>query len=195
MPLSDDEREQGFEILWTLKERRAKVSQFRLLTSSYGFQLFKLSTPNTILVSSHQQKEINRLATLLARGRAVIRSAQREFENENGDRRTYHEIEEVQIEEPYRAVLQLRTLGFSLAFVHGRASVTDHEMELLRRVVLSTMPPDRALVLALFQKLENLTTEGGLTVKLCATGLGKSYGRAKQLLRELTHFRHSKREY
>ena len=90
-------------------------------------------------------------------------------------------------EEPFRATLQLKTLAQSLAFVHGRTKITDHEMEHLRRVVLSTMPVDRATVLALFRNSDELEEDETLTTKLCADGIGKSYGRAKQLLTELVH--------
>ena len=58
-------------------------------------------------------------------------------------------------------------------------------MELVRRVVLSTMPVDRAEVLGLFQNPEYLTSEDALTRQLCKEGIGKSYGRAIQLLTEL----------
>ena len=62
-------------------------------------------------------------------------------------------------------------------------------MELLRRVVLSTMPVDRASVLALYQDSDKLSVDGTLTVKLCAAGIEKKQGRARQLLTELTHLK------
>jgi DNA-binding IclR family transcriptional regulator len=67
-----------------------------------------------------------------------------------------------------------------LARVHGRVSITDHELELLRRVVLSSMPVDRAEVLSLFQRYSE-----GLTSVDCEKGIGKSRSRATQLLKEL----------
>jgi hypothetical protein len=45
--------------------------------------------------------------------------------------------------------------------------ITEHEMELVRRVAISTIPPYRASVLALFQNPTNLTPNGGLTVTAC----------------------------
>jgi hypothetical protein len=102
--------------------------------------------PPKIIIASEQKRLINKFASLLARGRGVIRSARREFQNEKGKPVVYYEIEETQIEEPFRAVHQLKTLAISLTFIHNRESVTEHELELLRRVVLSTMPVDRAAV-------------------------------------------------
>jgi hypothetical protein len=62
----------------------------------------------------------------------------------------------------------------SLAHVHGREEVTDHDMELVRRVVLSTLPLNRGSVLALFQDDRNLTNSAGLTVKVdCAPLTGE----------------------
>jgi predicted ArsR family transcriptional regulator len=59
-------------------------------------------------------------------------------------------------------------------------ALTDHELELVRRVALSTLPSDRKAVLDLFQ-----THLEGVTASLCAEGLKKSDDRARSLLNEL----------
>ncbi len=64
--------------------------------------------------------------------------------------------------------------------MHGRGNITAHELELLRRVAFSSLPADRAGVLALFAKNPN-----GLTVKACAKCISKGESRARQLLDEL----------
>jgi hypothetical protein len=156
------------------------------LASSYVHNLLK-NAPPAIEVTEEHKNEIKMLALLLARGRGVIRTEKREFENEAGQSMSYYEVAETQIEEPFRATLQLKTLALSLAYVHRRRKTSDHDLELLRRIVLSTMPVDRSSVLALFQNPANLTPGGTLTAKLCAQGINKSYGRAKQLLTELIH--------
>ena len=53
-------------------------------------------------------------------------------------------------------------------------------MELLRKVVLSTVTASWYQVLALFT-----THPEGLTCQACAAGIGKSRNRAEQLLKEL----------
>ena len=186
--LNRKEQAKGLDIVWNSKRKKEKVQEFKKLASSYLHKLLT-SSPPEIKATDKQKKQINGLATLLSRGRGVIRSARREFENDDGKIVSYYEIEETQIEEPFRATLQLKTLAQCLAFVHGRTQITDHELEHLRRVVLSTMAVDRASVLALFGDPTKLTDEGMLTTKLCAQGIGKSYGRAKQLLTELTHLK------
>jgi hypothetical protein len=85
---------------------------------------------------------------------------------------------DLQIEEPYRVHQQLRTLAQSLALVHSRPKVTDHEIELVKRVVWSTIPADRrAVLLAL--------CSGDKPTKELVNATGKSSGRAAQVLDEL----------
>jgi hypothetical protein len=117
------------------------------------------------------RETINRLAELLAYGRAVA-----QWRNNRGS----WEIEHVQIEEPFRARQVLTTLARALARVHGRSRVVGHDIELLRRVVLSTLPLDRAEVLGLFPNHRD-----GLAAKSCAQGIKKSHDRATEILEEL----------
>jgi hypothetical protein len=172
-------------ILWDTKDRPEKIQNFRNLASGFLHQLLEKEPPN-FEESEADQKIINNLALLLAHGRGVINTKKSEYTNDENKLITFYEVEEVQIEEPFRAALQLRTLARALAWIHGRNSLTFHELELLRRVVLSTMPVDRASVLGLFPEPRNLA-DMALTRELCAKGIGKSYGRANQLLTELTH--------
>ena len=69
---------------------------------------------------------------------------------------------------PNRALGQLRTLGRSLARIHGRSEISAHELELLRRIVLSSMLPGRADALAVFRRYP-----AGVTSKLCAEIFGE----------------------
>jgi len=183
--LTEIERTEGFNILWEAENRRTKCQTFRELSSGFLHRLLR-QTPPIIKWTDGQKEIINNLASLLAHGRAVITTKRGEYKKEQEDKPlVYYEPSEVQIEEPFRAALQLRTLGEGLAWIHGRDYLTEHDLELLRRVVLSTMPMDRAGVLALFQKQEKLTEDGFLTRQLCKEGIGRSYNRANQLLTEL----------
>jgi len=85
------------------------------------------------------------LARLLAQGRTVIFK-----QRVPGDYPSEYVMVDKQTEQPWRAVHQLRTLCSSLARIHGRNLITEHELELARRVVLSTIPVDRAEILAQF---------------------------------------------
>jgi hypothetical protein len=184
LPLTEEEKAEGFKIISESDDERVKkIQRLRKLASGYLHNKLAEDLP-VIRETKEQTQIINNLAILLARGRAVIRTKKVDYEKD-GKVRPYYETEEVQIEEPFRAALQLRTLGRSLAHVHSRNYITDHDLELLRRVVLSTMPVDRAEVLSLFQNPNFLSLDGALTRTLCADGIGKSRNRANQLLTEL----------
>jgi len=185
LPLTEIERVEGFNILWEAENRSTKSKTFREISSGFLHLLLR-QTPPMIKWTDEQKEIINNLASLLAHGRAVISTKKVEYQKEQEDKPlVYYEPSGVQIEEPFRAALQLRTLGQGLAWIHGRDYLTEHDLELLRRVVLSTMPVDRAGVLALFQQKEKLTEDGYLTRQLCSKGIGRSYNRANQLLTEL----------
>jgi hypothetical protein len=184
LPLTQAQQNEGFDKIWNTEVRREKVELFRNMTSGFLHELLSQEPPKFI-ESTEQREEINTLAQLLSRGRAVITTRKTMYEKD-GKQIPIYEVDEIQTEEPFRAALQLRSLCRALAWVHGRNHITAHEMELLRRVVLSTMPVDRASVLALFQDIKNLKPEHqALNRKLCADGIGKSYNRATQLLLEL----------
>src|SRR5262249_40082874 len=183
LPLTEEEKADGFKIIWESDQRVEKIQRLRYLASGYLHNKLAEDLP-VIRETKEQIGIINNLAILLARGRAVIRTKKVDFEKD-GKFLSYYETEEVQIEEPFRAALQLRTYGRSLAWIHNRNYLTDHDLELLRRVVLSTMPVNRADVLSLFQNPNSLTQDGALTRTLCAEGIGKSRNRANQLLTEL----------
>jgi hypothetical protein len=143
-PLTDEERREGFAISWGLENRKGKTEQLRQRVTEH-IQHLQGSSVTLSGETEMRRGVINSLATLLGRGRAVIHRSKYDPEGQ-------YEIEEVQIEEPWRVLQQLCNLGRALARVHGRASITDHELELLRRVVLASMPVDRAEVLSLFRQ-------------------------------------------
>ena len=173
LPLNQPEREAGFDLLHKSNgNRKAKRQQLRQLVATLGNQI--LATPvSPMSIPDHLFKDLTCLATLLACGRSAITYRI----NEGSYKR---EIEHIQTEEPWRAFQQLQNLAFSLAHIHGRSTVTPHEMELVRRVALFSMPHDRSEVLRLFGQYPH-----ELSVDCCATGINKSESRARQLLDEL----------
>ena len=183
-PLSDEDREAGFERAWDEGENAERLQWFKRWMVEHVEDVLTSPVPLEP-ETDEQQAALNRLAELLARGRGVVITEKvSDLHEETGNPRYSYQIADVQIEEPFRALKQLRTLGRALARVRGRSKITDDELELLRRVVLSSIPPERAQVLALFSK------QGGtLTRKECASGTRKSLGRAVQLLNELIALR------
>lgn len=180
LPLTDDEREAGFDRVWDEEARRDNLPKLRVLLVEHVKSL--LSEAVVVDTETPEQRDrLNKLALLLARGRGVILTEKIQELNEvTGEDRYSYEIADVQIEEPYRALEQLRTLGRALARIHGRNKITDHELELLRRIVLSSVSPIRGETLARFRRCPS-----GLTFKALASDLGRSETGAYRLLQEL----------
>jgi hypothetical protein len=162
-----------------VKDRKARIAELEKLVTAHVKEL--MAHPMiTCQETLEQQEMIDTLALALARGRAAIQYATFPYLNEDGRLVTGREIEEPQIEAPYRLAQQLRNLGWALAHVHGRTYLTAHELELLRAVVLSTITASWQKVLAVLG-----ASSEGLTCQTCADGIGKSRNRAEQLLKEL----------
>jgi hypothetical protein len=164
--LTETEKEAGFELLNHLDRNSTKATLRRLVMG----HVQKIAALPFEGETKDQQNQLALLGDLLGRGRAAVRWARVEG--------TW-EIDGVQIEEPFRAFQQLSNLGRRLAKVHGRTRLTDHELEMLRRVALASAQGHRADVLALFQ------TGTDFTVEECADALGKSDDRTRQVLKEL----------
>lgn len=100
--LTEEERAEGFAITWKgSKERKAKLTELRDLAEMHVSALL-VSPPGIVEITPEQQQLINRLAELLAHGRAATRWNK----PQGGD----WEIDQVQIEEPFRAAQQLGNL-------------------------------------------------------------------------------------
>lgn len=185
LPLTEEQIRDGFEISWQgEKHRKGRLEKLRRLVSAYGWQRHS-AIPSLLPETPEQQAQLNELAVFLAYGRAIVLTERRQEFGEEGKSYSVYEKYGYQREEPFRALQQLKGLARSLAVVHGRNHVTDHELELLRRVVLSSMPPDRAETLLLFQASQCLKPDGGLTRRDTAKSLKRSYNQAKRLLEEL----------
>jgi hypothetical protein len=130
--------------------------------------------------TSEQRDTLNRLALLLSRGRADIQRGKIRTVNADGEVKDGYGITNAQIEEPWRGLQQIRNLARALARVHGRSGITDHDLELVRRVVLSSMPVGWANTLAAFQHGRTALTRNQIKDQII-----KSYGRGVQLADEL----------
>jgi hypothetical protein len=179
--LTDSERAEGLAILWDATKggsRKAKLGSLGKLVAEH-IESLMAARPEFELERPDEQNFINRLGELVAHGRAVVRR-ERVYDPETGREGYEYEPELAQREEPFRAQQQLRNLARALCWMHGRSRVGGHELELVRRVALGSLPAGRAEVLALLPAHPR-----GLTAKACSDGIGKSPGRARQLLDEL----------
>jgi len=172
-PLTEQEEKEGMDRTMDDQTRNAKIDHYRLLCSSYLHQIVQ-SQLSAIVPNADQKETLQNMAALASRGRAVGIGSQKNSSYDEGFQR----------EGPFRLLSQFKALATNLAHIHRRTTITDHEMELVRRVVLSTIPPNRASVLALFQNPSNLTPTNGLTVTGCVNS-GMAQTTAQGLLDEL----------
>jgi len=138
--LSEQEEEEGMDLILEHEERGAKVESYGKVCSGYVHDLLS-SAPSVVNTTRTQKKDLKVMARLLAKGRAIsIRDSPDDLD-----------IQNYQVESPFRIISQLQSLVSNLARVHLREEVTDHEMAIVRRVVFSTLPQNRFLLFYLFQ--------------------------------------------
>jgi CRP-like cAMP-binding protein len=185
--LNAEDVEEGFDTIW--KNHKESKSRLRQLASAYATQLHHQIVQDGLSLPSFSEQaicELNSMARFLAYARAAVRTQRTDSITKIGKTVSRYDIVEVQREEPFRALQQLRVLAMALALIHRRNEVTSHELELCRRVVLSSMPYDRSLILSLFRDPNSLIAgDGGLTRKAAAKGLGVARNQVVRLLTEL----------
>jgi len=181
--LTDEQRAECFDVAWSddLKERITLASEaaagfvMQLCNGirTYGVQLQPV--PQEI------RNQLNLLAELVARARGEVRTRSQKFETEDGETKTFEEVEEIQREEPFRALHQLKAMCRSLAILRGKDEVQQREFLTVKRVALSSMPVQRAEALTVFQ------AESRVTAKEAADILDKNYKTVKRHLDQLVH--------
>jgi len=107
-----------------------------------------------------------------------------EFVNAQGEKVQFYEPVEIQIEEPFRALQQLRVLARSLCVVLGYKTVEKQVLKLLKDVAISSMPADRALLLSVVA-----SEKKSWSAKEVSDVLGISHRTALRQLDELASLR------
>jgi len=157
-PLSPEDRQAGLDMTWALAGDREKKRALtrRLQEIVHKIVTVLLTTPFALEPESEDVHErLNQLAMLLRLARADVQyRATDVWDEEQAQMIRQRVIEFAQIEEPYRALQQLITLTRCLALLHGRSGITEHELELARRVVLSSLPLKWSRVLGCFRSRE-----------------------------------------
>lgn len=181
VPTSEEsEVDHSFEVIWT-SHSQEKIEEAQKKISAYSYQLSEKLSEITLKKEDRETIDyLNSLAKFIARARGIVLTRQAEFESSDGDRITFYEPIEIQIEEPFRALFQLRVLTRSLAIVTGNQTVTNEGLELIRRVALSSMPADRSLLLSVITKEDK-----SWSAKDIANHLGISHKTALRQLDEL----------
>lgn len=160
--------------------RKELEKDARLYVSSYLNQL-KNKSLNLKPLDSNAKKYLKKSAELIARCRGIVVIKASSFMDENGKDVKYFETDDTpQIEKPWRAVQQLKGLAKCLAFVTEKEEVGITELEIIKEVVLSSMPADRSQALKAI-----IANKGSITAKELSSGSNKSWKTSHRLLAEL----------
>lgn len=180
MPSTAPEAEdESYDLIFSNQDRSLIEKEARLYVSSYLTQLIKKSV-EIKPINKEVQDYLRRAARLMSNCRGIVLLQAASFKNEDGEDIKYFEVLDVQVEEPWRAVQQLITLAKYLAFVTGKNEVGVEELQIIKEVVISSMPADRS------QALRTIKEHGGqITAKELADLSDKSTKTSRRLLDEL----------
>lgn len=154
-------------------ELRLRVSTYLEQLKENQFEIEPFSDP----VKAFLQKS----AKLIACCRGVVVIQSQKMINDEGKSITYYEVQDIQIEQPWRSVQQISSLAKYLAFIAGKKEVGVDELRIIKDVVLSSMPANRA------EALKNIIkSDGEVTAKVLSDGIDKSVKTSRRLLDELT---------
>lgn len=181
--LTDEQRTHCFGIAWS-SDLKGRITNASEAASSYVNSLCKSIRENGLQlepVAEDVRLKLNLLAELVARARGEVRTRTQKFETEEGETKTYEDVEEIQMEEPFRALHQLIALCKSLAILRGKPGVTLQEFLTAKRVALSSMPVQRAEALGVF------LNEKKVSAREAAEILKKNYKTIKRHLDQLVY--------
>lgn len=178
--LTEDEMQTGFDKSWDESNRDGKIIKTRQLVSSYCAQLIKKikdhkSDPTTREI----RNKINNIARFISKARGIAITSKSTFKNDKGDQVEFYEIKDWQVEHPWRILNQLKSLLKILSFVNGKSLITQEEINIIRPIILSTMPVDRAEILSI------LAIKCGISSKELAKEIGKSTKTIQRTMKEL----------
>ena len=158
--LKDEELEEWLEKSWEESDRKGKIETARQIVSSYTTQLIEKVKKNKSEVPTSEIKSlINSTAEFTSKARGVVVTSSATFEDRDGKKVDYYDIKDFQVEQPWRILNQLKSLLQILACINGKTSIGHDELDLIRPIIMSTMPVDRAEVLSVLSKDCSLSTK------------------------------------
>jgi len=181
MPISSSDNQQAsYDFIFSERDRSLVEKEARQYASSYITQITK-NKMNIKNFTPDIKRYLKLAAELMSNCRGIVILQSASFKSDEGDEIKYYEVLDIQIEEPWRAVQQLIVLCRFLTFVVGKEEVGYEELDIIKEVVVSSMPADRSQALRMIQKY------GGLvTAKQLADLSDKSIKTSRRLLDELS---------
>lgn len=181
--LTEEERKAGFKISRVSKEDRdADVAIARRLASSFCTQKIE-SIRQKMPTFSYAAEEVlawlEEASQLLAQGRGLVEVKDQSFTGDDGKQVVYFDVQDKQIEQPWRVLNQLKSLACALAYLRGRTVVQQEELDTLRNILTSTMPVERSSI------LKELIKCAGQSIKDLSQKTGRSSTSIRMTLKEM----------
>ena len=179
--LNEIDEDKSFKAIFDSENRKELEKKISAAIFDYLVFLNELDIAQIKPLSGQIQEYLKVASRVMARGRGIVILQSSTFKNEEGEQISYYEPLDVQIEQPFRAVQQLITLSEYLALVEDKIEVGEAEIEIIKEIVLSSMPADRSQALRAIKGSEN----GEITVKQLSEQVDKSIKTGRRLLEEL----------
>lgn len=180
--LSTEDEDKSFQAIFTNEDRSKKEKEVAEIVSNYLIYINTLWIDKISPLSVPIQQYLKTASRFMAKARGIVITQSARFTNEEGQEISYYEPLSIQIEQPWRAVQQLILLSKYLALVTGKTEVGEEECSIIKNVVMSSMPADRAQALRVLRN----STGGSVTAKQLSDAADKSSKTARRLLDELS---------
>jgi len=177
--LSLERKTKGFVIAWNAHSRKELVGQMAERCVTFFNELLAKVPTSFEITNIPLRNLLEKLSLLMARSRSIILLQKDSFTNEDGKQITYFDVVDRQIEEPWRALQQLKGLAVCLALLDGRREVSEDDCAILKSLVISSMPAERAEV------LEHFRANSFITARQLSELTNKSIRTCQRLLKEL----------
>ena len=178
--LTKEEMQLGFNKSWSETNRGERIIKTRQLVSSYCTQLInKIKQHKNDHETKEIQDKINNIARFVCNARGIAISQKSSFKDEKNREVEYYEIKDWQVEDPWRILNQLKSLLRILSFINGKNNVGEDEINIVRPIILSTMPVDRAEIMGI------LAVNCGLSATQLSKKINKSIKTIRRTLKEL----------
>jgi len=177
--VSRDDEESSRKRIFTMNNRSDIENSLREQICSY-LDILSKKEWNIKPLEENVQNYLWIGAKLISHCRGIIILQANTFKNESGEEVKYYDISECQIEKPWRASHQLRIFAECLAFAVEKDAVGLEELEIIKEIVLASMPADRSQALRILKK-----HNGIITAKELSDDYERSYKTSKRLLDEL----------
>ena len=180
--LTEADSKRGYDIAWNNEDRSKNIKTAAILVSSFCDRIIKrfdAGAPLPTIDDNLVREWLNDGAEFIRRVRGIAITKAETFKNEDGKDITFYDRLDTQIEEPWRALNQLRNYAIALAVLRNKIAVSMDECRTLLPLVRSAAQIDRAEV------LNALIDNAGITINELSKKIDRSSKTTSRKLIEL----------